>query len=45
MSIKNKSLNVGILSVLATIIQFYGYGKGFLLSFIKITRERAIELN
>jgi glycosyltransferase involved in cell wall biosynthesis len=35
-SIKNKNINVGILSVIATIIQFYGYGKGYLLSFIKV---------
>lgn len=35
-TIKNKSINVGILSVVATFIQFYGYGKGFLLSFIKV---------
>ena len=35
-AIKNKSIKVGILAVVATIIQFYGYGKGFLLSTIKI---------
>jgi glycosyltransferase involved in cell wall biosynthesis len=33
---KNKSFKVGILSVLATFIQFYGYGKGFLLSYVKV---------
>ncbi len=33
---KNKSSRVGILSVVATLIQFYGYGKGFLVSFIKV---------
>jgi len=35
-AIKNKSINVGMLSVIATLIQFYGYGKGYLISFIKI---------
>jgi GT2 family glycosyltransferase len=35
-TIKNKSFKVGMLSVIATFIQFYGYGKGFLISFIKI---------
>ncbi|MFT5754951.1 MAG: GT2 family glycosyltransferase [Flavobacterium sp.] len=35
-TIKNKSVKVGMLSVIATFIQFYGYGKGYLLSFIKI---------
>lgn len=35
-AIKNKSFKVGILSIVATIIQFYGYGMGFLLSTIKI---------
>ena len=35
-AIKNKSIKVGILAVVARIIQFYGYGKGFLLSTINI---------
>ncbi|WP_338378483.1 glycosyltransferase [uncultured Flavobacterium sp.] len=35
-TVKNKSIVVGTLSIIATLIQFYGYGKGFLLSFIKI---------
>ena len=35
-TIKNKSIKVGLLSVVATLIQFYGYGKGFLFSTIKI---------
>lgn len=35
-TIKNKSIKVGMLSVVATLIQFYGYGRGFLLSFIKV---------
>jgi glycosyltransferase involved in cell wall biosynthesis len=35
-AIKNKSIRVGLLSIVATFIQFYGYGKGFLLSTIKI---------
>lgn len=34
--LKNKSLEIALYSLLATVIQFYGYGKGFLLSFIKI---------
>lgn len=33
---QNKSLKIGILSVLAVIIQFYGYGTGFLESFLKV---------
>ncbi|MFI0426783.1 MAG: glycosyltransferase [Flavobacterium sp.] len=32
----NKSLKIALYSVYAAIIQFYGYGKGFLLSFCKI---------
>ncbi len=32
----NKSLKIALYSVYAAIIQFYGYGKGFLLSFYKI---------
>lgn len=35
-SVKNKSIKVGFLSVFATFIQFYGYGKGFFISFIKV---------
>jgi len=35
-TIKNKSVKVGMLSVIATFIQFYGYGKGYLLSFVKV---------
>jgi len=34
--IKNRSIKIGLLSVVAVIIQFYGYGKGFALSFITI---------
>ena len=34
--IANKSLKIALYSMYATIIQFYGYGKGFLLSFYKI---------
>ena len=34
--IANKSLNIALYSMYATIIQFYGYGKGFLLSYYKI---------
>jgi glycosyltransferase involved in cell wall biosynthesis len=33
---QNKSIEIALYSLLATIIQFYGYGKGFLLSYIKI---------
>ena len=33
---QNKSLEIAFYSMVAAIIQFYGYGKGFLLSFIKI---------
>jgi hypothetical protein len=35
-SIKNKSLKIGGLSVTAAWKQFYGYGNGFINSFIKI---------
>ena len=33
---KNKTLKIGLMSIYATIIQFFGYGKGFLTSFMKI---------
>lgn len=35
-TLKNKSIRVGFLSIIATCIQFYGYGLGFLISTIKI---------
>lgn len=35
-SIKNRSLHIGFLSAWAVIIQFYGYGMGFLEAFWKI---------
>jgi glycosyltransferase involved in cell wall biosynthesis len=35
-SIQNKSLAVGLYSVVAVFIQFYGYGSGYLQSFIKV---------
>jgi glycosyltransferase involved in cell wall biosynthesis len=35
-TLKNKSSKVGFLSIIATCIQFYGYGIGFLISTIKI---------
>ena len=35
-AIKNKSIKIGFLSVAAVAIQFYGYGTGFLKSFIKV---------
>lgn len=34
--VENKSIKIGILSVFAVIIQFYGYGKGFLKSYINV---------
>ena len=34
--ITNKSFKIALYSVCAALIQFYGYGKGFLLSFYKI---------
>lgn len=35
-TLKNKNFKVGVMSVVATFIQFYGYGKGFLVSFFKV---------
>lgn len=35
-AIKNKSFNIGITAVKATLIQFYGYGSGFMTSMWKI---------
>ena len=35
-TIINKSVTIGFLSVIATFVQFYGYGKGFLSSVISI---------
>lgn len=35
-SISNKSINIGTLSVWAVVIQFYGYGTGFIKSFVQI---------
>ncbi|MNJ85002.1 Chondroitin synthase [compost metagenome] len=35
-SIQNKSLKVGFYSIIAVCIQFYGYGTGYLKSFIKL---------
>jgi hypothetical protein len=32
----NKSLYVGLLSIAAVFIQFYGYGTGYIKSFIKV---------
>ena len=34
--VKNKSLEIALYSILAAVIQFYGYGKGFLLSYYKV---------
>ena len=36
-SCRNKSVKIGLLSIKAVWKQFYGYGTGFLLSFIKIS--------
>ena len=33
---QNKSIKIAFYSLVATVIQFYGYGKGFLQSYIKI---------
>ena len=35
-SIQNKSLQIGYLSIIAVWKQFWGYGKGFLLSYFKV---------
>ena len=35
-TIKNKSLNIGLLSVSAALIQLNGYGVGFLINFINV---------
>ena len=35
-TIQNKSIKIGYLSVIAVWKQFYGYGRGFLESFIKV---------
>jgi len=35
-TILNKSIKIGLMSVIATIIQFYGYGRGFLSSVIQV---------
>lgn len=45
-TIKNKSVNIGIAAVYATVIQFWGYGTGFLISiwklyFLKLPPETA----
>lgn len=39
-TIQNKSLKIGFLSVIAVSKQFFGYGKGFLDSFIKIKIQK-----
>ena len=35
-TIQNKSIKIGYYSIIAAIIQFYGYGKGFLNSYIQV---------
>jgi len=39
-AVQNKSLRIGLLSVYAVGIQFYGYGTGFLKAFYKINIQR-----
>ena len=34
--IKEKSIKISVLTIIATLIQFYGYGKGFLISTYKL---------
>lgn len=34
--IKEKSIKISVLTIMATLIQFYGYGKGFLISTYKL---------
>lgn len=43
--IKEKSIKISVLTILATLIQFYGYGKGFLISTFKlfVIRKKAEE--
>ena len=41
-SVQNKSLKIGILSVVAVGIQFYGYGTGYLESFLKVHILKAV---
>jgi len=44
-SIKNKSLEIGLISILTSYIQFFGYGFGFLIAFIKrvLLKKQAFE--
>jgi glycosyltransferase involved in cell wall biosynthesis len=39
-TIENKSLEIGFLAVIAVSKQFFGYGRGFLASFIKIKLQK-----
>jgi len=39
-TVQNKSIKIGFLSVIAVSKQFFGYGKGFLDSFIKIKIQK-----
>lgn len=39
-TVQSKSLKIGFLSVIAVSKQFFGYGKGFLVSFIKIKIQK-----
>lgn len=36
-SLKNNNVKIGFLSVLTTIIQFYGYGRGFIKAFVMVS--------
>ena len=40
-AIKNKSLGIGLLAVYATLVQFFGYGYGFIKSvwYIQILKQ------
>jgi glycosyltransferase involved in cell wall biosynthesis len=41
-SVQNKSLKIGLLSIVAVGIQFYGYGTGYMESFIKVHLLKAV---
>ncbi len=44
-SIKNKSINVGVLSVITTLVQFTGYHLGFTRAFWKVEVKKQDEFN
>ena len=41
-SVQNKSIKIGVLSLVAVCIQFYGYGTGYLESFFKVHIVKAV---